>query len=199
MEDYRTRRLDAGSEEPKPEEEAQEEEAPMWGTPPPLPVEEREAPPPLPMAEDKDETPPALPKEEAVGSPKVFYQAPPEPQRSVGETVVSPASWYSQEQAVEPEVPSPFEEPEVTPEPVTPRPITPEPITPSRGGGAQSASSSGSGTPAKKDNKKLLIAIVVGVLLLLCCCCIIAIAAFFATEGFEELGWLGATLANLLL
>jgi hypothetical protein len=195
MEDYRTRRLGAGSEEPKPEDDEQEEEAQTWGAPPPLPVEEEE---PLP--------PPPLPQDEDAGEVNVFYQSPPEPRRAEGETVVAPSSWYDEKPAQTPVVPSPFEEPVIEQAPVTfgsgpqPRPVTPELVVPSVGGGGQAAPPPGPGAPAKKNNTPLIIGIVVAVLLLLCCCCVIAAVALSSQgDGWEwEFNWIGATLLNLL-
>lgn len=175
MEDYRTRRLESGSDEPEPQGEEPEEEIPAWAAPPPLPAEPEETPPPVP---EVDEPAPA-------SGPTVFYQAPAEPQSFEGVTVISPSSWA----APEPEVPSPFDEAE----------ITPEPVTPSRGGGVQAAPSPGPGAPEKKNKTLLIVGIVAAVLLLLCCCCAIVFFIYGLSTGEWDTMRLGATLVAMLL
>jgi hypothetical protein len=186
-------------------------------TPPPLPLVEDETPPPLPSVEEDEPspqyrpdlvTPPPLIEEEEAEprSPVVFYQAPSEPQERGGsETVTpSPSGWYAGEQAKPAEVPSPFEEPVITPGPAAPRdaqarPFMPQPVAASRGGGAQAPPPPGPGAPAKKNQTALIIGIVIAVLVLLCCCCIIAIFGLGALDDAGVFSWLAASLPNLRL
>jgi hypothetical protein len=184
-------------------------------TPPPLPPTEEETPPPLPVMEDEDVpeyrqhdivTPPPVPdeeEEEASKSPIVYFDTPSAPYESGGgQTVIgSSSSWYGDEQPRATQVPSPFEEPVITPEPsrgAQARPITPEVVPSGRGGGTQAPPPSGTGTPPKKNQTPLIIGIVVAVLLLLCCCCILAVIGFswLDSSGFMPIASL---VPNLLL
>jgi hypothetical protein len=213
MDDYRTRRLDAESEEPEPMDEE-----PGEFMLPPLPSEEQETPPPLPPAEVESPpplpepdiiTPPPLPEatEEISQSPIVFYDAPSDPPESggTGTVVFSSSGWGSEEPLRVPEVPSPFDEPATAPETgmprdVRPRPITPEPVSSSRGGGVQAPPPSGPGAPVKKNQTALIIGIVAAVLLLLCCCCVLGVLVLgWSVDNWSYSMRLGASLTQMLL
>ena len=224
MDDYRTQRLDADFDDPDSGDDEREEETqeqfttpPLPPTeseaPPPLPAMEEETPPPLPVTEDEEVveyrerdivTPPPIPDEEEAevsSSPIVYFDTPSAPYESGGGQTVSSSSpsWYGEEQPRATQVPSPFEEPVITPEPTRgaqARPITPEVVPSGRGGGTQAPPPSGSGTPPKKNQTPLIIVIVVAVLLLLCCCCILGVMglSWLDTSGFMPIGTIVPTL-----
>ncbi len=218
MDDYGTRRLDAESEEPEPNDEEQEGEAQDHLTPPPLPPTEEETPAALPAEEEEAitrlpepdiVTPPPVPEEpeeEEPQSPVVFYQAPSGPQES-GESEPfrsSTSDSYGEGQTQLSDVPSPFEEPVIQQEPYLPagegqRPVSFGGVAPDRGGGEREAVPSGPGSPRKKNQTGIIIAIVVVVLLLLCCCFGLIVLGLMPGRWGWSYPAIGATLPNLLL